>query len=56
MALAIEGAISDRKLENTVFIPLDPVVKTNCVLVWKKRVQTPAAQELINRFKHAFKL
>ena len=46
----------DRKLENSVFIPLEPSIKTNCVLVWKKRVQTPAAQELINRFKHAFKL
>lgn len=56
VALAIEGAISDRKLENSVFIPLEPNIKTNCVLVWKKRVQTPAAQELINRFKHAVKL
>ena len=55
-AFAIEGAISDRKLENSVFIPLQPSVKTNCVLVWKKRVQTPAVQELINRFNHAFKL
>lgn len=55
-ALSIEGAISDRKLEEAVFIPLKPEVKTNCVLVWKKRVQTPAVQELINRFNHAFKL
>lgn len=55
-AFAIEGAISDRKLENSVFIPLQPTVKTNCVLVWKKRVQTPAVQKLINRFNHAFKL
>lgn len=55
-ALAIEGAISDRKLEETVFIPLKPAIKTNCVLVWKKRVQTPAVQELINRFNHAFRL
>ncbi|MGX7204916.1 LysR family transcriptional regulator [Enterococcus pingfangensis] len=55
-ALTIEGAISDRKLEERTFIPLYPAVKTNCVLVWKKRVQTPAVQELINRFNHAFKL
>ncbi|MGM0168417.1 hypothetical protein IGI39_004172 [Enterococcus sp. AZ135] len=55
-ALTIEGAISDRKLEESVFIPLQPPVKTHCVLVWKKRVQTSAVQELINRFKHAFKL
>lgn len=55
-ALTIEGAIADRKLEEAVFIPVKPEVKTNCVLVWKKRVQTPAVQELINRFNHAFKL
>lgn len=53
-ALAIEGAISDRKLTESVFIPLAPSVKTHCVLVWKKRLQTPPVQELINRFKHAF--
>jgi DNA-binding transcriptional LysR family regulator len=55
-ALTVEGAISDRKLEESVFIPLYPTVKTNCVLVWKKRLQTPAVQELINRFKYAFQL
>ena len=55
-ALTIEGAISDRKLEEAKFIPLEPAVNTHCVLVWKKRVQTPAVQELINRFNHAFKL
>lgn len=55
-ALAIEGAISDRKLTESVFIPLSPEIRTHCVLAWKKRVQTPAVQELINRFNHAFKL
>lgn len=55
-ALSVEGAILDRRLEEAVFIPLQPSVKTHCVLVWKKRVQTPAVQELINRFNHAFKL
>jgi len=55
-ALSVEGAILDRRLEEAVFIPLQPSVKTHCVLVWKKRVQTPAVQELINRFDHAFKL
>lgn len=54
-ALAIEGAVADRKLEESVFIPLEPSVKTHCVLVWKKRIQTPAVQELINRFNQAFK-
>ena len=56
VALSVEGAILDRRLEEAVFIPLQPSVKTHCVLVWKKRVQTPAVQELINRFNHAFKL
>lgn len=55
-AFAIEGAISDRKLDEMVFLPLAPAVKTNCVLVWKKRLQTPAVQELLTRFNHAFKL
>lgn len=55
-ALSVEGAILDRRLEEAIFIPLQPSVKTHCVLVWKKRVQTPAVQELINRFNHAFKL
>lgn len=55
-ALSVEGAILDRRLEEAVFIPLQPSVKTHCVLVWKKRVQTPAVQELINRFNYAFKL
>lgn len=55
-ALSVEGAILDRRLEEAVFIPLQPSVKTHCVLVWKKRVQTPAVQELINQFNYAFKL
>ncbi|GEK38106.1 LysR family transcriptional regulator [Enterococcus thailandicus] len=53
-ALTIEGAVSKRRLENSVFIPMEPEVKTNCVLVWKERIQTPVIQEFISRFKHAF--
>lgn len=53
-ALAIKGAIGNRKLAESVFIPLEPAVKTHCVLIWKKRIQTPAVQELINRFYQAF--
>ena len=36
MALAIEGAISDRKLENTVFIPLAPCCKNKLCLSLEK--------------------
>lgn len=35
-ALTIEGAVSKRRLENSVCIPMEPEVKTNCVLVWKE--------------------
>ncbi|MGC6767947.1 LysR family transcriptional regulator [Enterococcus sp. LJL128] len=55
-ALTIEGAVSNRNSAETLFVPLSPSVKTSCVLVWKKRVQTPAVQELINRFNYAFQL
>ena len=54
-AFAIEGAISNRKSEGTKFVPLMPEVKTNCVLVWKKRMHTPVVEEVIRRFKYAFK-
>ncbi len=53
-ALTIEGALSKRRLENSTFIPMEPEVKTNCMLVWKERIQTPVVQEFISRFKHAF--
>ncbi|MFC4770511.1 LysR family transcriptional regulator [Enterococcus hermanniensis] len=53
-AFAIEGALYNRQLENLIFLPLNPEVKTQCVLVWKKRVQTPLVQEIIKRFKYAF--
>lgn len=54
VALTIEGAVMNRAPEEMVFLPLDPEVTTKCVLVWKKRVQVPAVQELITRFKDAF--
>ena len=53
-AFSIEGAVSNRQSAELVFLPLDPPVKTNCALVWKKRVHTPIVQELIRRFKQAF--
>ncbi|MBO0431521.1 LysR family transcriptional regulator [Enterococcus sp. DIV0660C] len=53
-ALTIEGAVSKRQLKNSTFIPMEPEVKTNCMLVWKERIQTPVVQEFITRFKHAF--
>ncbi|MEG0355915.1 MAG: LysR family transcriptional regulator [Lachnospiraceae bacterium] len=53
-ALTIEGAVSKRQLESLIFIPMEPEVKTHCVLVWKERIQTPVIQEFISRFKHAF--
>jgi len=34
---------------------MEPAIQTNCLLVWKERMQTPAVQEIIMRFKHAFK-
>lgn len=53
-AFSIEGAVSNRQSAELAFLPLDPPVKTNCALVWKKRVHTPIVQELIRRFKQAF--
>lgn len=53
-ALSIEGAVSNRRNLGTKFVPLNPEVKTKCVLVWKKRIHTPIVDELIRRFKHAF--
>lgn len=53
-ALTIEGAVAKRHLEESVFIPMEPEMKTHCVLVWKERIQTPVIQAFIARFKHAF--
>jgi len=53
--ITIEAALSNRKTENIVFIPLKPEMKTNCVLVWKKsRVLSLVAKEFVERFKYAF--
>lgn len=55
-ALMVEGAISHRQPGDTVFLPLEPAIKTNCVLVWRKeRVLTPAVSEFIGYFRDAFK-
>lgn len=36
-AIVIEGATSNRNVNNQLkFIPLSPVIQTNCVLIWKK--------------------
>ncbi|MFD1670619.1 LysR family transcriptional regulator [Agrilactobacillus yilanensis] len=54
-ALVIEG-VSDPKDTATVFMPLVPEIKTNCVLVWKKsRILSPVSRAFVNYFKHAFK-
>ncbi|GLC87173.1 LysR family transcriptional regulator [Lysinibacillus piscis] len=54
-ALTIEGAVSNRRLENMKFLPLMPEIKINCVVVWKKNtVISPAVHKLIEKFKHAF--
>jgi DNA-binding transcriptional LysR family regulator len=54
-ALAIEGAISNRKQQTMRFIPLEPEIETSCVLIWKKnRAMSPVTEELIRRFNDAF--
>lgn len=53
-AFAIEGAVTTRKSEELVFVPLDPPLQTNCRLVWKKRRQTRVVQQFIAKFTHAF--
>lgn len=51
-AIVIEGAASNRSIENLKFIPLKPEMKTNCILAWKKnRLLTPILEEFIRRFK-----
>lgn len=53
-ALVIEGAVSHLSKQVT-FVPLDPMIETNCMLVWKKnRILSPVVNELIHRFKEAF--
>ncbi|MFK4566011.1 LysR family transcriptional regulator [Enterococcus sp. UD-01] len=55
-ALTIEGVVANRRLNNVKFIPLEPAIERNCLLVWKKtRIQTPVVKEFIRRFKEAFK-
>lgn len=54
-AFGIEGATSQIRPEGVKFIPLQPEVKTNCVLVWRReRNLTPVVNEFINYFKDAF--
>lgn len=54
-AFGIEGATAQIRPEGVKFIPLQPEVKTNCVLVWRReRNLTPAVNEFINYFKDAF--
>lgn len=53
-ALVIEGAVSYLS-KRVTFVPLDPMIETNCMLVWKKnRILSPVVNELIHRFKEAF--
>ncbi|GEL15045.1 LysR family transcriptional regulator [Pediococcus cellicola] len=54
-ALVIEGATIDSNIRKIKFIPLQPEMKTNCVLAWRKnRVLSPVVSELVKRFKQAF--
>lgn len=52
-AITIEGATSNRNMAHRFsFIPLNPEVNTNCVLVWKKsKILTPVLEEFLRRFK-----
>lgn len=56
-AIVIEGATSNRNANNQLkFIPLSPVIQTNCILIWKKsRILTPVLEEFIKRFKEIIK-
>ncbi|MBP1040857.1 LysR family transcriptional regulator [Vagococcus sp. BWB3-3] len=53
-ALTVEGATVNHRFPEVTFVPLAPEVKTKCVLVWKRRLQTPVVKEVIARFKHAY--
>ncbi|WP_412990294.1 LysR family transcriptional regulator [Pediococcus siamensis] len=53
--VGIEGANSMVPASETTFVPLDPVVKTNCVLVWRKgRIMSPVVSEFVKKFHQAF--
>ncbi|WP_282801547.1 LysR family transcriptional regulator [Secundilactobacillus kimchicus] len=54
-ALMIEGAVTGRTGDETVFVPLAPKMATECVLAWRReRPLSPVAAELIQYFKDAF--
>ncbi|WP_339183511.1 LysR family transcriptional regulator [Oceanobacillus sp. FSL W7-1293] len=56
-ALAIEGAIIPRQDERFRFIPLNPLLETQCVFAWRKNVMfSPVVQEFIKRMNDAFKV
>lgn len=51
----IEGATSQIHPEGVKFLPLQPQLKTNCVLAWRReRNLTPVVNEFINYFRNAF--
>lgn len=55
VALMIEGAMTKRENEDTIFVPLSPTIQTNCVLVWRReRVLTPVVKRFIEYFETAF--
>lgn len=55
-AFIIEGSTRNTHPDGVKFIPLEPEVNTNCVLVWKReRNLSPVVNKFINYFYHAFK-
>ncbi|WP_420222984.1 LysR family transcriptional regulator [Pediococcus acidilactici] len=55
-AFGIEGAISQTNPDGIKFLPLDPEIKTNCVLVWRKeRRHSSVVNQFIDYFRDAFK-
>lgn len=56
-ALAIEGAVLNRDPKNLIFIPLNPLLETNCVFAWRKNVVfSPVVQEFIKKMNDAFRV
>ncbi|PZG36885.1 LysR family transcriptional regulator [Listeria ivanovii] len=54
-AFAIQGAIDNRK-NSTKFLPLSPILETNCVLVWKKdTILSDTVLTFIRKMKNALK-
>lgn len=54
-ALMIEGVTSMDNSGETVFLPLNPGIATNCVLAWRKgRNLTPVVAAFIQYFQNAF--